>query len=166
MLAAHKLVPDLVLVTDPGYYSLVHLQSLKGQGLTIACPLSAVRGVGQLGAQIYLFRQPHFFEEAFLKKSLRKLPPLFPPQGTVAATALQLALGANGREIIFCGLDFCYEDFKAHAQPNLSQWLCQTLETRLSPVYDQLFKLAQNRAPQPQEAVLRQSLPNVPLCPY
>ena len=84
-LAEHGIWPDLLVITDPGYYSGVHLAPAARRRLKVAMPYTAVRDASRCASQIVLLNQGTFLEDAVLTSSA--IPHLKIDQaGTVAAT--------------------------------------------------------------------------------
>ncbi len=133
--------PDLVLMTDPGYYSIRHLDSIKQLGIRLAMPLSAARGAWRITDRISLLCQSNFFEEEIIRRAGISAPRLN-AMGTVAASALDILLAATRSKIIFCGLDLCYQDIRSHARPNTSDGLLRLSASRVAPHYSQAFHWA------------------------
>jgi len=148
LLRDRGLSPDLLVMTDPGYYSLYHVHS-AAPSCPFAMPLSAARGVWDLPrtgrqdlpAAPFLLAQPVFFEKALLEQAGVEAP-LVAPHGTVAATALDLALASTGGPVIVAGLDMCARDISLHARPNAFDRLLHLQSTRLSPHYSLSFRRA------------------------
>jgi hypothetical protein len=102
-------------------------------------PLSAARGTWSLpaamaphGAPVFLLEQPVLFEKALLEAAAVSAP-LIPPHGTVAATAIQLALASTSAPVIVAGLDLGDRDLLTHARPNAFDTLLQLQASRLCP---------------------------------
>ena len=130
--------PDLVVLTDPGYYGAAHLHAGAGMGFEVAMPLSAASGALRLGCRILPLSHGTFFEVALCQ--LGALAPVtLPSFGTVAATALELARRLGAREVVLAGLDLCYRDIRTHTRPNLSELLLDGRSGRLSPFVHRLF---------------------------
>ncbi len=139
-LYAHGIVPDIVVLTDPGYYSAVHLHPLARERVTVAMPLSACRGIRNLPeANVFFIEQPYFFERELLSQAGYDAIRI-PPQGTVASTALQLGLRLTDLEIVCTGLDFSARDILTHARPNTFERLFEPRSCRTSPFYDSAYK--------------------------
>jgi hypothetical protein len=142
LLRHHGLSPDLVVMTDPGHWSMHHL-AFAVPDCPIAMPLSAARGAwclpshGAPSRVPFLLAQPGFFEEAILGAAGVK-PPRIPPHGTVAATALDLALAFTDSPVVVAGLDMCTRDISFHARPNAFDTLLHLRLSRLFP-YDCLM---------------------------
>jgi len=145
VLAHNGLRPDLVVMTDAGHWSAVHLHHAV-RGLTVAMPLSAATGTWAPAARTFLLQQPTFFERGILSAAGLR-PPQIPPQGTVTATALLLALRSTEREVILAGLDLCILDLESHARPNAFDTLLRRDDYRLSPHSDRCFRRAMDQAP-------------------
>jgi hypothetical protein len=138
-LLEHGLIPDMTILTDPSYYAFSHLQCAKEHNLHVAMPISAAVGSWRIGSRVSLLSQDAPFERILLKTAGIEAPST-PPQGTVSATALVLALQRRRGLVVFSGLDFCYRDIFSHARPNnFENWL---EVNRLQPLHHQLFSLA------------------------
>ena len=136
--------PDLVIMTDPGHYSIRHLESVTRQDIRLAMPLSAARGAWHVTNRISLLCQSNFFEQEIIDRSGISVPRLN-AMGTVAASALDILLSASRSKIVFCGLDLCYLDIRSHARPNTSDDLWRLAANRLTPHYSQAFHWAASR---------------------
>jgi hypothetical protein len=138
LLREEGLTPDLVVMTDPGYYSMHHL-SFAVPDCPLAMPISAARGAWSLPTRAseglfrapFLLSQPGFFEDAIFHAAGVR-PPQVPPHGTVAATALDLARSFTRAPVIVAGLDMCTRDISSHARPNAFDTL---LHLRISRVF-------------------------------
>ena len=145
-LQAYGLAPDLVVLTDPGWYGLAHLFPLRAAGTALAMPLSAATGAWALAGGVQLLAQEALYEQALLAAAAYPAP-VVPPQGTVAATAMALALRRTPREVIFAGLDLCYQDVLGHARPNLFERALEDGSDRLQPLHHRRFAWARAQAP-------------------
>ncbi len=145
-LIENNLKPDLLIITDSSYYSICHIQEIAEKNTLIAMPLSAARGIHNISNNIFLISQPFFYEELIIKKAAIN-PTKIPPKGTVAATALELALKFTNKEIIFCGLDLCYKDINAHVRTNFFNKLLRNDANRIEPYYSRIFSRAVTHAP-------------------
>jgi hypothetical protein len=162
------LEPDLVVLTDPGFYALQHLR-FAGVKCPLAMPLSAARGPWDLpvpgaespGLPVFLLAQPGFLETPLLR-SLGIEAPVVPPHGTVAATAIDLALSFTRAPVIAAGLDMCSRDLATHARPAEFDTLLHAAATRLSPHTGLSFARAasqgMSRAPGSTDARISPSL--------
>jgi hypothetical protein len=131
--------PDLVVMTDPGHWATIHLR-FADPGCPVAMPLSAARGLWRLAApSAYLLVQPAFYEEALLTAAGFS-PPRVAPHGTVAASAIELALQSTAGPVVCAGLDMCAEDVTAHCRPNSFEDYLSLAQSRTSPLLSQLFQ--------------------------
>ena len=148
LLRDRGLSPDLLVMTDPGYYSLLHVH-FSAPSCPLAMPLSAARGAWDLPsmsgqrrpAAPFLLAQPGLFEKALLEEAGVQAP-LIAPHGTVAATAVDLALASTRAPVIAAGLDMCTRDISLHARPSAFDCLLHLQATRLSPHYSLTFHRA------------------------
>jgi hypothetical protein len=147
------------------------MQHLRFAGVKcpLAMPLSAARGSWALpvpgaersGLPVFLLAQPGFFETPLLK-SLGVDAPVVPPHGTVAATAIDLALSFTHAPVIVAGLDMCSRGLAAHSRPGEFDQLLQQAAARLSPHTSLSFARAETqgmqKAPAAGEARVSPSL--------
>jgi hypothetical protein len=154
-LRASGLWPDLVVMTDPGFYSMHHLH-FDAPGCPLAMPLSAARGAWNLrppsGTRVplYLLAEPVFYERALLGAAGIDAP-LIPPHGTVSATALDLALAFTTAPVILAGLDLCARDIASHARPNAFERLLLLQSNRCQPLYSLCYRRADQLHYEPLE---------------
>ena len=133
------LQPDLVVMTDPGYYALHHLH-FAAPACPVVMPLSAARGCWALSprpAAIFL-EQPFLVERSLLSAAGVKAP-WVAPHGTVTATAVELALSCTDGPVILAGLDLGSRDLLTHARPNAFDALLHRESSRLLPHLGQWF---------------------------
>ncbi len=135
------LSPDLIVMTDPGFYAIHHLYHAP-PGCPVAMPLSAARGLwtfekGRTGPLAFLLEQPGFLE-AELLRALGIPAPVVAPHGTVAASALDLARASTSGPVILAGLDLSANDVASHARPNEFETFYHIQSCRTSP-YDGLW---------------------------
>jgi len=103
-------------------------------------PLSAARGAwaipsgggGSRSAAVFLLEQPVVFEKALLEAA-GVVAPVLAPHGTVAATAIELALVSTSSPVIVAGLDMGSRDLLSHARPNAFDWLLHAQASRMQP---------------------------------
>jgi hypothetical protein len=153
-------IPDLVVLTDPSYYSAWHAHAARGLEVCIALPLSAAAGLWRVSSRVVYLRQPTFYEEP-LVSAFGDASPAVPPHGTVAGSALELALSRSPRApVILAGLDFCYRDILSHARPNAFEHFLLPGSGRLSPLHHRIASAAIDAAPTVDPSRLsRTSLP-------
>ena len=126
------LTPDLLVITDPGYYSAVHLAPVGQRKLRTAMPYTAVREASRYASEIVLLNQGTFLENAVLTRS--GIPHLRIDQiGTVAGTALFLA-GVIGKAVVLAGLDLSHRDIQTHVRPHAFDPLVECSGKRTLPV--------------------------------
>lgn len=145
-LMAYDITPDAIVMTDPGYYSQHHLKWVDISSTVFFIPFSAGTGLWKTSCKVFFFSQPHFFETLLCEKSGLSFPSI-PPKGTVAATALEIALNFTHSDIIIAGLDLCYADMLSHTRPHAFDILLDVTATRLSPFYSRKFKRSIHFAP-------------------
>jgi len=133
------IIPDMIVLTDPGYYSFVHLEPMKDIRTTVCMPISATRGIWKFKFKTVFIAQPHFFETDLLSELGMKFP-IIPPLGTVAATALHIALNLSSQKIICIGLDFAYDDIISHVRPNAFEKILDYESNRISPLYGTTYR--------------------------
>ncbi len=106
--------PDLIIITDPSYYSIYHLTLYKPQmPIPVLIPYSGPTGLWALPYLPIVFTQANFFERELVKQANLSVPHI-PSQGTVAATAINYIVSKTTNPIIFAGLDLCYYDVFSH----------------------------------------------------
>lgn len=126
------IVPDLVVLTDPGHYSYLHLRPLETTQLPLAMPLTAARGSWK--TESYLFSQGSFLERAIFARLSIPPPVILPATGTVTATALLLGLAGSATKIFLIGMDLCSIDIKDHVLPGGFYSLYRSSEDRFKPL--------------------------------
>ena len=145
-LMAASLTPDLVITTDAAQYATAHLRRLlagtpeRSRGDTsVAAPLGASRGVFQ--HPVAVLAQNDELEDLFLEAGLHERASA-PAAGTVAATALRLALTAQPWPVVFAGLDLATYQLRSHARPHLSERYQHASSDRLVPLGSQGYGLS------------------------
>ena len=130
------LYPDLLIMTDGGNYAPFLLypylrdRNRKKPSLPLAFPLTAAFLPPRASLQPVLFHQGTGIEGQFL--SFFPFPlPYVPPNGTVAGTALELALHTTTGPIVFLGLDLCVENSEEHVRPHPFEELLAGKTSRL-----------------------------------
>jgi len=136
------LCPDVIVSTDGGYYAKHHFRNLAlwdKPGPRILCPLEAQwpDDTGQLG----VFLQNTELEMILaLEKEMPQGVARVTAAGTVAYSALGLALGATWGEIIVLGLDFNQRDLFSHVRPHGFDTLWEAGTARLEPLVNLLCR--------------------------
>jgi hypothetical protein len=120
---------------------MVHLH-FADPGCPVAVPLSAARGLWRIqGARPLLLCQPSFFEQELLAGAgaAGATAPRIAPHGTVAATAIDLALASTSAAVVVAGMDMRADDLVTHCRPNAFEDLLRLHESRTAPLHSQLF---------------------------
>jgi hypothetical protein len=141
-----RLIPDVVVATDPGHYASTLLDAVTEKIPCLAMPLCAARGSWRSAAKTLLFMQPNFFEYELARRSGLTLPAL-DTHGTVAGTALLLAAAFGAANAVFCGLDFCFNDLRSHVVPHAWDVPHLSSATRVRPTCSVLWARALEQAP-------------------
>jgi hypothetical protein len=146
-LLMQDLVPDLVVSTDPGYYASLHLHRIAhGPEIPVAMPLTAARGIWRTPSPVHLIHQGTPVERAVAGGLGVSATPV-PENGTVAGTALELALALGHAPVVFAGLDLCQPDVQAHVRPHSFGPLFRQAASRLDPLLSILYDRAAESAP-------------------
>jgi hypothetical protein len=139
--------PDLVVSTDGGYWSRLHLYPLAGGGMPFAAPLTALPS-----ASLYRRRKILLLDQgSFVESEL--LPPLgpslrVPPHGTVSGTALMLAARLTEGPIVVAGLDLASYGDADHARPHGFDAFIAQAVSRIAPLEGNLWSRSSEAAPQ------------------
>ena len=126
---ARGIVPDLVVNTDPGWWSFPHLATLAGRSIPVAMPLSACQPWH--ASPILVVDQGLAFESELagrLGPALR-----LPSHGTVSGSALFLAATMGSGPIVVAGFDFAATASESHARPHAFDGHILSAEGRLRP---------------------------------
>lgn len=126
------LEPDLIVATDGGYWARPLLRPLAGTSCPLALsPFSALDPA--LGERPVLwFSQGYRIEEGVLSERLSSFLRI-PSQGTVAVSAIRIALCATTGPVIVAGMDLACRGLKSHASPHPADAVDEGLQTRLTP---------------------------------
>ena len=125
--------PDIVVATDGGFWSRLHLYPLASAALPLASPLTALPSSAiYRGSGLVPLNQGSFAESELL-------PFLCPamavrPHGTVSGTAIQLAAGLTDGPIILAGLDLASMGEHEHARPHGFDAFMDATATRTRPL--------------------------------
>ncbi len=119
------LVPDVAVATDGGFWAREHLHQLAGVPTVFFSALSGAPDEVLERAPTRFFGQGLPWESALLA-TLPGGPFVVPSQGTVAVTALNLALAATTGAVYVAGLDLAWRDYRGHVSGH-------TVERRLVP---------------------------------
>ncbi len=132
----HEIKPDLAVNTDPGFWNIYNLLPISESGIPIAMPLSASANRGS--NPVLLIDQNTETDRFFIKKS--GIPSVkIPENGTVAGTAVMLALTLTDMPVFIAGLDLEYEDIHEHVRPHAFEIIFQQASIRTNPLLNILF---------------------------
>jgi len=138
-LAARGLLPDMIILTDPGFYGGEHLWRARTLDLPVAAPLTAARGLWHASGGLVLLDQATPVERA-LNAASRTAALAIDPNGTVAGTALELALALATGPVVFAGFDLSFNDLNSHASPHSFDRYIGIGSNRVSPHPARLFE--------------------------
>ncbi len=145
-LLASRLVPDLVIATDGGFWARSHLTDyLRRASGKNAVPFAAALTASlpsQLATQDALILADASLWQTALLRAL-DLPYFSAPQrGTVTATALDVALGLTTGTVYLAGFDLAHRDLLTHVTPYALDRLIDERANRFQPAYAQSFSRA------------------------
>lgn len=145
-LHSRNLLADIVVHTDPGFYSRLHFPPGLPVGSTILCmPLTS----GSPGLRFHSwfpFSNGLLAEsDAFAELGVRTRT--IPEAGTVTATALRLADTIRKGWLYVCGLDLCFHDLRSHARGHGFEPWVHSGTHRLRPAEDTYFSRAVDALP-------------------
>jgi hypothetical protein len=143
--------PDLVISTDGGFWSRLHLYPLAAKPLPLATPLTALPSSAiYRGSSLVLLDQGSFVESELLP-SLCPALPMF-PHGTVSGSALQLAAMLTDGPLIVAGLDLASFGEIDHARPHGFDALIEGAASRQAPIESLAWARSSASAPLPLPA--------------
>jgi len=141
-LEAMGVTPDMVVGTDGGGWALTHLYPLfRLQARNPVIPaLSMCAAVPSQCSDVPVLPVSDGSLWQGVALNAIGMPSVTVPQrGTVAASALELALELGGGDIFIAGMDFSVSGIRSHARPNGFDYLLFGNATRLRPVYTSYF---------------------------
>lgn len=141
--------PDLVVSTDGGYWSRLHLYPLAGKALPLASPLTALPSSSICRRTALLLLDQGSFAEAELLSDLGRAVKV-PPHGTVSGTAIQLAARLSAGPIVTLGLDLASLGDRDHASPHGFEPLLEKAVSRIAPMEGSLWSRSLDTSPLPQ----------------
>ncbi len=137
-LLARGVVPDMLVLTDPGFYGEEHLRRARECEIPVAAPFTAARGLWHARGGIVLLDQQTPIERGIVERSgLPALP--VSSNGTVAGTALELALSETTGPVVLAGFDLCIDDVVSHASPHAFDHYTVFTAARTEPLLSSLF---------------------------
>ena len=137
-LLENNIEPDLVLTTDPGYYSTYHLKKINIGNFAAACPLTSYHFNTEQKPVMLLSQNT--VQEDLLLKNFPSSMTFIPQNGTVSGSALYLALSLTEYPVFYIGLDFCTSDLKSHCMPGEFSIPEYTSSLRSNPFLNILYK--------------------------
>lgn len=130
-LAQRGLAPDAGVATDGGFYAREHLHRLW------KTPVPVLAALGSAADPVLTQRPCLFFSQGLeIERSLLGALGGYtevPSQGTVAVTALRLALRATSGPVLVAGLDLSFRDLRGHTSPHTVDRRLSTMHHRLAP---------------------------------
>ena len=126
------IIPDIIVATDGGNWAKFHLFEAVRRKIPLV-----VNPVGALPSQYYdlplfVISDGTCWQQAITQNIIS--PVLIAPQrGTVAATAIDLALYLTSEEIFITGLDLGVRNGHSHARPNALDRFYHKSENRIQP---------------------------------
>jgi hypothetical protein len=138
-LAAGGVNPDLVISTDGGAWALLHLyECLRVRRPVIAASLNAALPSQCGGLPLLPLSDGSLWQRLVLETL--GIPHLsLPQQGTVTASALDLAFALGLKEACIAGMDLGLRDIRSHARPYSFDRLRLGEACRFRPEYSQAF---------------------------
>jgi hypothetical protein len=135
------LEPDLVISTDAAFYASEYLRAriVDGEhGYPIAAPLTASRGIGDSSSLWPLSYDDPL--ELMIYGHLSMGPTSVPAHGTVAGTAIHLAVGIQRWPVVVAGMDFAWHGSQSHARPHVSEIYRDLAGSRLTPPLTEAYR--------------------------
>ena len=144
-LVRRGLIPDAGVATDGGFYAREHLHRLAGTATPVLAALGSAPDPVLARRPCLFFSQGMPVEQALLGVLTGEYIEV-PSQGTVAVTAIRLALEATTGPVFIAGLDLAFRDLRGHTSPHTVDRRLETLHRRLAPIEglwaDRLFEQA------------------------
>ncbi len=132
----HGIRPDLAVNTDPGFWNRYNLLPVSGSAIPVAMPLSASANRGR--NPVLLIDQNTETDRFFITRS--GIPSVrIPENGTVAGTAVMLALTLTDMPVFIAGLDLEYRDIHEHVRPHPFDRIFHQASCRTNPLLNILF---------------------------
>jgi len=143
-----EIKPDIVIATDGGYWALQHIYPFYRN--TIECVhtvnetgIFAVNLSAALPSQCadtpFLILNDGSFWQSIILHELNLPSIIIPQKGTVAASAVELALILSGENIFLAGMDLCVKDIRTHAKPYGFDYILFSKAFKFKPVYSEFF---------------------------
>lgn len=132
VLLKRGLVPDAGVATDGGYYAREHLHRLVSSGVPLMAALTSAPDASLEGRPCLFFSQGMDIERRLLGALFSGFGEI-PSRGTVAVTAIELALTASTAPVFVVGLDLSFRGLRAHAMPHTVDRRHLSSHGRLTP---------------------------------
>ena len=117
-LNAYGVTVDMVINTDGGFWATTHFQRRKRTRTPrLAMPLTAARELYKYHVTAFMFNQNFCIERA-LVSLLEADVPTIQSHGTVAASAVELAIALHAQQVLLFGIDGAYIDSTLHCRPH------------------------------------------------
>ena len=135
------LKPDMIISTDGGAWSLLHLYECVRDNYgakTFAVNLTAALPSQCKNSSMLILCDGTFWQTYILQKL--NIPFIILPQrGTVSASALDLAFALTSGNVYISGVDLSHRDIQGHARPYSFDRLWHEKACRINPSYSQVF---------------------------
>lgn len=121
VLVNNKIIPDVILTTDGGYWAKKHLQFLENLDyrIPIICSVEASLSFNLLkNSPIIPLEYPDYTNKYFFDKT-KLFSVKTNRNGTVSGNALEVAKQLTSSNIYFVGLDLATTNSYQHTQPNI-----------------------------------------------
>jgi len=135
-LVQRGLLPDAGIATDGGFYAREHLQRLAATRVAVMAALGSAPDPVLKNRPCLFFSQGLAIERDLLEAWGSPFLEV-PSQGTVAVTALRLALEATSGPVFIAGLDLAFRDLRGHTSPHTVDRRFAALNHRLCPAEGQ-----------------------------
>ncbi len=135
--AARGVSPDLVVTTDPGFWGARHLDRLRAVTPVIVAPLTAALDSGNALPLLTLDGGLPYERDFASVLGHGGLP--CPPSGTVAGTAILVAIETSVSGVFVTGLDLASNDIVSHARPNALDPFVAPRPARLEPAHSSVW---------------------------
>ncbi|MFA6508033.1 MAG: 6-hydroxymethylpterin diphosphokinase MptE-like protein [Treponemataceae bacterium] len=131
--------PDLIVATDGGGWALFHLQDAIREQIPLAITFSAALPSSSYASPILTIRDYSQWQE--IVGEVADLASFRSPQrGTVAATAIDLALSLTAGKVYLVGFDLGVRLGRTHARPNALDRFQEDTATRVSPSFSAAYE--------------------------
>lgn len=126
-LLKHGIRPDIVVTTDGGFYSSLHLTALRGGDIPVIAAQTAY-GIALRSMDICFFSQG-----SALERIIDPSMPVLPMSGSVIADALSITLRMQPSRIYLAAADFGYPDERTHSALGSAYAVDTALSGKLTP---------------------------------